>query len=408
MMICSPKLASILGSLCLYFTMIRPFVLSLPGYRQYASIVQDFLRRSTNHHSPSLAYVTFHQHRCTPNRRSYHGTGPAYLNRILFDASEIDKISSDDVVGAAKPHLATVTLPKDDYRTIHVAKILGLQNGDTLRAGAVRSPDNVEHAEEYHEKLAGLITDDATINWLPEGKIRKPQPTKNGDPPGSLRISIPHPPLTSLWENRENDDDDDDATVPPVSLLLALPRPLQLGRILPMVSQLGIDQLILSNAKKVPKDYFGSHVFRKPDVLRGLLVEGLAQSGDVNLPNVTVTKRLKIFMEDEFDAMFPPGEVARVIAHPQRKIDADNASGTGEILGKRNKRMTDVEFPCGAPKRIVVAVGPEGGWEEPYELDMFTSKGFQQITMGTRVLRSDVAVVSLLALAHAVCATDDQ
>ena len=49
---------------------------------------------------------------------------------------------------------------------------------------------------------------------------------------------------------------------------------------------------------------------------------------------------------------------------------------------------------------------PEGGWDEPYELDMFTSRGFQQITLGTRVLRSDVAVVSLLALAHEVCATD--
>jgi len=36
---------------------------------------------------------------------------------------------------------------------------------------------------------------------------------------------------------------------------------------------------------------------------------------------------------------------------------------------------------------------------------MFKDKGFQQITLGKRVLRSDVAVVSLLALAHEVCAT---
>jgi RsmE family RNA methyltransferase len=46
---------------------------------------------------------------------------------------------------------------------------------------------------------------------------------------------------------------------------------------------------------------------------------------------------------------------------------------------------------------------PEGGWTEPYEIDMFRSKGFQQITLGTRVLRSDVAVVSLLSLANEVC-----
>lgn len=46
---------------------------------------------------------------------------------------------------------------------------------------------------------------------------------------------------------------------------------------------------------------------------------------------------------------------------------------------------------------------PEGGWEEPDELDLFMERGFQKVTLGTRVLRSDVAVVSLLALAHEVC-----
>jgi RsmE family RNA methyltransferase len=46
---------------------------------------------------------------------------------------------------------------------------------------------------------------------------------------------------------------------------------------------------------------------------------------------------------------------------------------------------------------------PEGGWEEPNELDLFEQNGFQKVTLGSRVLRSDVAVVSLLALANEVC-----
>ena len=50
---------------------------------------------------------------------------------------------------------------------------------------------------------------------------------------------------------------------------------------------------------------------------------------------------------------------------------------------------------------------PEGGWEEPKELDLFEKNGFQKVTMGTRVLRSDVAVVSLLALAHEICSIKD-
>ena len=316
-------------------------------------------------------------------RRGFHNTVSLNLNRVLFDVSEIDE---QDDVSKDGDSLVTVTFPKDDYRTIHISKVLGLHNGDTIRAGCVRSPieDN---------RLTGLITDDATIQWLPEGKIKKAQPTKNGEPPGSLQITIPSPPLTTLWNTTTSATDDiDESDVPKVSLLLALPRPLQLGRILPMIAQLGVDQLILTNAKKVPKDYFGSHIFRKPNVLRSMLIEGLAQSGDVRLPHVTVTKRLKIFMEDELDDMFPPEEYIRVIAHPKRKDES-----------REEMRMSDITL-SGA-QRILVAVGPEGGWEEPYELDMFKEKGFQQITLGDRVLRSDVAVVSLLALAHEVVST---
>jgi 16S rRNA (uracil1498-N3)-methyltransferase len=328
----------------------------------------------------------------------FHRANRLHLNRILFDTSEIDK--SDTSQNAREESdtdeapMATFTIPKEDYRTIHIAKILGLQNGDSLRAGTVINP-----SDEERDEFAGLLTDDATITWLPEGKIKKAEPTKNGDPPGSLCISIPQPPKTYL-STQSSDEEVLDNDTPRVSLLLALPRPLQLSRILPMVSQLGVNQLILTNAMKVPKDYFGSHIFRKPEVLRGLLVEGLAQSGDVRLPRVHVTKRLKIFMEDELDELFPPDEVVRVIAHPQRR-DID-----GKEVGPAPLRMTDIDFPMDGsdkPRQLLVAVGPEGGWTEPYELDMFTSKGFQQITLGTRVLRSDVAVVSLLSLAHEVC-----
>ena len=56
------------------------------------------------------------------------------------------------------------------------------------------------------------------------------------------------------------------------------------------------------------------------------------------------------------------------------------------------------------PYMLLSTFRPEGGWEEPNELDMFANMGFQEVTLGTRVLRSDVAVVSLLALAHEICA----
>jgi RsmE family RNA methyltransferase len=257
-----------------------------------------------------------------------------------------------------------VILPRDDYRTIHAAKILSLKNGDTVRAGLVERE---------------LLTDTATIEWIPEGKVKKAEPLDNGDPPGSLRVKLNDlkpPPLQSDLQ---------------VSLLLALPRPLQLGRMLPMIAQMGVEHLVLTGADKVPRDYFGSHLFRHPHQLTEKLVEGLCQAGDVRLPRVWIRKNLRDFMAQEIDVLFPPGEYARVIAHPQR-------SNSNEVP----KRVKDVVFPAEAcPRRILVAVGPEGGWTEPDELDRFVQRhNFQQVTLGSRVLRSDVAVVSLLSLAH--------
>jgi len=289
---------------------------------------------------------------------------------------------------------SVITLPKDDYRTVHAAKILSLKNGDSIRAGLV---GNYEDGGG-----GGQWTDEATIEWLPEPPVKKAEVLKNGNPPGSLSIRLNN--LKSIEDDdglNSNSNSNPSAASDPirVSLVLALPRPLQLGRILPMISQIGVDHLVLTSAKKVPKDYFGSHLFRKPEVLREKLIEGLCQAGDVRLPKLHVVKNLRHFLlSDDFEALFPKESYARVLTHPKRHDDRD------EPL-----RMSEVKFPKNSPPRIVVAIGPEGGWEEPTELDMFKNDcGFQQITLGSRTLRSDVAVAGLLTLAHEACHANEE
>lgn len=312
--------------------------------------------------------------------RKYQGTTVCRLNRFLFSPEEVTLVEDRDTPGI-------VTLSKDDYRTVHAAKILGLKNGDSIRAGLVGNSGD--------DSPTGQWTDEATIEWIPEAPVKKAEVLKNGNPPGSLAIRL---------NNLKSIDDNDLRTSPAsdpiqVSLILALPRPLQLGRILPMISQIGVDHLVLTSARKVPKDYFGSHLFRKPEVLQEKLIEGLCQAGDVRLPKLHVVKNLRHFLRsDEFEAMFPRESCARVLTHPKRHDDPE------EPL-----RMSEVKFPTNAPPRIVVAVGPEGGWEEPRELDMFKNEcGFQQITLGSRTLRSDVAVAGLLSLAHEACHAEQQ
>lgn len=86
-------------------------------------------------------------------------------------------------------------------------------------------------------------------------------------------------------------------------------------------------------------------------------MEGLAQSGDVRLPNVTVARHWKKFMEDDLDHMFPQDDVVRVIAHPERR---EFGSDVSSILVNKARRMSDIEFPMdahGKPRRVLVAVG---------------------------------------------------
>ena len=46
--------------------------------------------------------------------------------------------------------------------------------------------------------------------------------------------------------------------------------------------------------------------------------------------------------------------------------------------------------------RTLLAIGPEGGWVD-FEIDKFIEQAFVPVSMGERVLRTDTAVVALLA-----------
>ena len=48
-------------------------------------------------------------------------------------------------------------------------------------------------------------------------------------------------------------------------------------------------------------------------------------------------------------------------------------------------------------ERVLVAVGPEGGWND-FELNLLAHRGFIAVGMGARPLRSDTATIALLSL----------
>ena len=165
---------------------------------------------------------------------------------------------------------------------------------------------------------------------------------------------------------------------PAVDLLLALPRPKVLRRLWAQLAAMGVGRIILTNAERVERNYFDTHVLR-PDVYRPLLVEGLQQARDTRLPLVSVHRRFRVLVEDELSALSDAS--TRIFAHPA--TDRAIASAVGH----------------GATQRVLLAVGPEGGWN-PFELDLLARAGFTAVGMGPRTLRSDTACIALLAVLH--------
>lgn len=167
--------------------------------------------------------------------------------------------------------------------------------------------------------------------------------------------------------------------MPRVDLLLALPRPKVLRRLWAQLAALGVGRIALTNAAKVERNYFDTHVVQ-PATYRPLLLEGLQQAQDTRLPLVSLHKQLKPLIEDRLDELFP--DTLRLLADPAARES---------IADRMPEKFTG---------RILLAVGPEGGWTE-FERDLFARQGFLGIGLGPRTLRTDTACVALLSNTHA-------
>lgn len=199
---------------------------------------------------------------------------------------------------------------------------------------------------------------------------------------------------------------------PRVDLLLASPRPRVLERLLPQVAQLGVGSVVVCGAAKVDPQYFQSRVL-EPGSLRHSLANGLGQIRRTMMPRVFVadcdcsSQGFEEFltpggaldewlgqesgaMDDGVKATRGKPAVLRLAAHPL------HAEGGAALHFHELAEMAPPQTPF---QRILLAVGPEAGWAEPQELDVLSAAGFQCVSLGSRILKTDVAVGALLTLA---------
>lgn len=173
--------------------------------------------------------------------------------------------------------------------------------------------------------------------------------------------------------------------LPPVDLLLALPRPKVLRRLWAQLAALGVGQIILTKAERVERNYFDTHVVT-PECYRPLLIEGLQQARDTRVPAVSIHRQFKVLVEDTLDGLFARG--IRLVADP---------SATKPV-GALSADVKD--------RRVLLAIGPEGGWND-FERRLLEAHGFHCVGIGPRTLRTDTACVALLTLVNEAIRTQE-
>ena len=237
-----------------------------------------------------------------------------------------------NIILAEEGEVVDRSLTVTDQRAEHIVKVLHKEIGDQLRVGLIDGLQGYGTLTAVHKKYPFS----ATLN---------------------LQLTEPPGPL------------------PPLDLILALPRPIMLKRILSQVTALGVGTIHLINANRVEKSFWEAGVLQ-PEEYRPHLLHGLEQAVDTRLPKIELHPKFKPFVEDVCPAL---------VTEYRHLVLADPAGEQplAHVVG-------------GKAGRVLLAVGPEGGWVE-YEVQKFREQGFHCCSLGPRILKVDTAVIALHA-----------
>ncbi|MEM6796918.1 MAG: 16S rRNA (uracil(1498)-N(3))-methyltransferase, partial [Acidobacteriota bacterium] len=205
-------------------------------------------------------------------------------------------------------------------RAEHLRKVLRVQAGDRVRAGIVggQRGEAVVRAVEREERGAKKTTL-ITLEW--------------------------RPPPDSLGEDSRPENAGRSERETAVDLLVALPRPAVLHRVLQHAATFRVRRVDLVNAWKVEKSFFQSPAL-EPGALRRHLLLGAEQGGHTHLPEVGVHRLLMPHLEAEAERRSGAEDV-RLLAHPRAPRPIERACAGAFRAGRGCVRL---------------AIGPEGGW----------------------------------------------
>jgi 16S rRNA U1498 N3-methylase RsmE len=113
---------------------------------------------------------------------------------------------------------------------------------------------------------------------------------------------------------------------------------------------------------------------------------------------------VKILAHPPKDSLVPPNTNYghRMRIHEMRsneRNDPDNLLFDHSSTLLSSKLFSQFISEHSRPKRMVIAVGPDGGWSDD-ELYFFQRNNFHFVHLGDRIFRTDMAVISMLTIAQ--------
>lgn len=224
-------------------------------------------------------------------------------------------------------------------------------NDFTANDRVTLSDRRFHHIQQVHQAKLG---DTLSIGLL-NGKIGKGKVTEISNTSILLNTNFDQPPPLPL----------------PITLIIALPRPKMLKRILQTCATLGVKKIIFLNSYRVEKSYWQTSLLTTEKINEQLIL-GLEQGKDTLLPEVILEKRFKPFVEDCLPSICKNTQA--FVAHPS----------------------SSAACPHPVDQTTTLVIGPEGGFIS-YEIDKLNQAGCQSIHLGERILRTETAIPVLLA-----------
>lgn len=165
-----------------------------------------------------------------------------------------------------------------------------------------------------------------------------------------------------------------DSTAPHITICQALPKGDKTDLILQKGTELGAHDFWLFGGRRSVAKIRDDQQSSKLERWNRITAEAARQCGRPDVPEVS-------WRPSAVEASSDTGQELRLILWE----------------GERDCSLKDVLSVGGRPSSVIVAIGPEGGFD-PLEVRHFSQHGFQTVSLGPTILRTETASIAILSI----------